>query len=104
MFRLDRKGNAGAGVCIYIHQSLSVRLLPISKSELEMLWIGIKFKHKTDECKIGCFYRPPNSPVELWNTLENEPESLGGHEIIFMGDFNVDMLDKGDKNFTHMKI
>ena len=103
MFRLDRKGKAGGGVCIYIHQSLSVRLLPISKSELEMLWIGIKFKHKTDECKIGCFYRLPNSPVELWNTLENELESLGRHEIIFMGDFNVDMLDKGDKNFTHMK-
>ena len=46
MFRLDRKGKAGGGVCIYIHYSLSVRLLSITPTDLEMLWIGLKLGKK----------------------------------------------------------
>ena len=46
MFRLDRKGKAGGGVCIYIHYSLSVRLLSITPMDLEMLWIGLKLGKK----------------------------------------------------------
>ena len=71
MFRLDRKGKAGGGVCIYIHQSLSVRPLPISKSELEMLWIGIKFKTKQMNAKLAASTDPqipPSNSGTPWKT------------------------------------
>ena len=53
MFRLDRKGKAGGGVCIYIHQSLSVRPLQISKSELEMLWIALMHVVIVTSCELA---------------------------------------------------
>ena len=101
MFRLDRKGKAGGGVCIYIHYSLSVRLLSITPMDLEMLWIGLKLGKK--EYMIGCLYRPPNSSVKFWSSLEDALGSLDGYEVILMGDLNVDFSDQRDKNYVHMK-
>ena len=74
MFRLDRKGKAGGGgVCIhiyrYIQYSLSVRLLSITPMDLEMVWKGLKLGKK--EFMIGCLYRPPNSSVKFWSSLED---------------------------------
>ena len=101
MFRLDRSGKAGGGVCIYIHYSLSVRLLSFTPMDLEMLWIGLKFAKK--EYMVGCLYRPPNSSVKFWPTLEDALGCLEGYEVILMGDLNVDTSDQRDKNYVHMK-
>ena len=86
---------------IYIHYSLSVRLLSITPMDLEMLWIGLKLGKK--EYMIGCLYRPPNSSVKFWSSLEDALGSLDGYEVILMGELNVDFSDQRDKNYVHMK-
>ena len=52
---------------------------------------------------IGCLYRPPNSSVKFWSSLEDALGSLDGYEVILMGDLNVDFSDQRDKNYVHMK-
>ena len=47
-FRRDRSGKVGGGVCVcvYVHHSLSVCLLPIEHPNLEMLWLSLTLGKK----------------------------------------------------------
>ena len=71
LFRHDRQGKAGGGVCICVHHSVKVRLLPLGHlcSEIEMLWIAVTLG-KVDY-NVGYLYRPPNAPAHFWSDLDN---------------------------------
>ena len=101
IFRRDRSGKAGGGVCIYVHHSLSVCLLPIEHPNLEMLWLSLTLGKSLH--KIGYLYRPPNAPVQFWSELDAALEGLEGSNISLLGDLNVDLLNPSDPNYLHLK-
>ena len=105
LFRHDRQGKAGGGVCIYVHHSVKVRLLPLGHlcSEIEMLWIAVTLG-KVDY-NVGYLYRLPNAPAHFWSDLDNALEDLAiiGSETMLLGDINVDLLNPNDHNYKHLK-
>ena len=92
LFRHDRQGKTGGGVCIYVHHSVTVRLLPLGHlcSKIEMLWIAVTLG-KVDY-NVGYLYRPPKAPAHFWSDLDNALEDLAiiGSEAMLLGDINVD--------------
>ena len=50
-------------MCVYVHHSLSVCLLPIEHPNLEMLWLSLTLGKSLH--KIGYLYRPPNAPGSI---------------------------------------
>ncbi len=102
LFRRDRVGRLGGGVCIYTHHCLKIKVLnDLSHPLLEMLWLSISLSKR--DIVLGCLYRPPDASVEFWSTLDNTLEVLEGSDIILMGDLNVNTLDTTDRNFAHLK-
>ena len=72
VYRLDRLGRAGAGVCAYVKSTLKVKILKdlteISESGLHQLWIQVQNKKLCS--LLVCFvYRPPEFGTAC---LENE--------------------------------
>ena len=103
LFRRDRPGKAGGGVCVYVHHSLQPQVLPnISHPDIEMLWLRIVGRDKSSALHFGCLYRPPSERVQFWSDLEGSLEELVGLDILLMGDFNVDVLDPFDQNYSHL--
>ena len=88
-------------VCVYVHHSLSVCLLPIEHPNLEMLWLSLTLGKSLH--KIGYLYRPPNAPVQFWSELDAALEGLEGSNISLLGDLNVDLLNPSDPNYLHLK-
>ena len=92
LFRLNRKSRHGGGICIYIHHSLQVQLLPFTNANLEMLCL--KFWFRKTVYIIVCLYCPPNTPAQFWFNLDSTLEGLEGQDIILLGDLNINLLNK----------
>ena len=93
LFRKDRVHRHGGGVCVYCHESLSVRRRKDLDSDmLEIIWLDIGSSHAC--IRIGCGYRPPNMTQAYWNVFEANVECacFGTHaSTILIGDFNVEL-------------
>lgn len=101
LFRRDRPGRAGGGVCIYIHESYKTKeLTNISHPSLEMTWVQITLRKRI--VSVGCLYRPPNECTKFWSLLDETLEPLQGHDIILMGDLNVNTMDPKDSQLQHL--
>ena len=94
LFRLDRNRHGGE-VLLYVRDCLTAEVLPCDQAnQLELLPIVIHYFG----CKffISVFYRPPNSPTSIFDTLFCTLASLNvpsfSHSVL-VGDFNVNMLD-----------
>nr|CAH7750229.1 unnamed protein product [Callosobruchus chinensis] len=93
LYRADRRVGRGGGVCMYIKESVATKQISPINTEIEQLWIEVKFKKQI--YAIGTVYRPPSySVVDFLNCLElNIIDMLPKYdEIICLGDFNIDML------------
>ena len=86
---------------MYIHENYATKELNISHPSLEMTWVQVTF-HKT-VVLVGSLYRPPNENIEFWPMLEESLETLQGHDIILMGDLNVNTMDPRDPHFQHLR-
>lgn len=92
LIRADRPSRGG-GVCLYVHCSLKYKMINIdyvNTEHLEQLWVSINInKIKTS---IGVLYRPPHSPINCLNELENVLTNIcmDCQDIILMGDLNID--------------
>ena len=92
--RRDRKGNGrkGGGVCLYIRSNTNYKIRYDLQSEmLENLIMEIT-KPRSKSILVSTWYRPPDSPVSLFNEFEAmigalDAESL---EYFLLGDLNVD--------------
>ena len=85
-----------------VHSLLTLSTTPVNHtygSGNALDWI----KTWKKEYMIGCLYRPPNSSVKFWSSLEDALGSLEGYEVILMGDLNADFSDQRDKNYVHME-
>ena len=94
LIRRDRLSDAGGGICFYIKSTLnfSVRT-DLNIDELENLCIEIR-KPNSKPFIVVNWYRPPNSPVELFSHLENliARLDLTNLEFFLLGDMNADMM------------
>ena len=92
VLRKDRNRHGG-GVLMYIRNLFTATVLsPHYSNNLEILPVEICF-HNSKFC-ITVFYRPPNSPAFIFDTLSNFLVSLNipsFSHFILLGDFNVDM-------------
>ncbi|XP_068742189.1 uncharacterized protein [Montipora capricornis] len=97
--RRDRNRNGG-GVCFYIKTAInySVRT-DLNINNLENLCLEIR-KPNSKPFFIVTWYRPPNSPNEVFSSLENLIGRLDSENVDFylMGDMNCNMASMSDTN------
>lgn len=95
VYREDR-GARGGGVCTYISSHLkSQRIFPKMRPDhFESIFVKVTL-HANKQLIIGNIYRPPSSPKsESVRNIITTLSSLGeSHEIILMGDFNLNWMD-----------
>ena len=98
LFRRDRKTSSGGGILIYVNNELNVkRRTDLEVADLEIIWLQVcPFKSRRPLFMAG-IYRPPNIKSELDIKLVDNFER-GAHllnpEMILLGDFNINTLDK----------
>ena len=89
--RKDRNRHGG-GVCVYTSQHLvTMNMSEKVHADLECIFVNVL--KGTVKTTVRCFYRPPNSPSYIFDTLTDsifalQPNLLTNFALI--GDFNVD--------------
>ena len=105
IIRQDRNRNGG-GVCIYIRTNIIYAIRSDLKSKkLESLSIEVQ-KPRSKPFVITTWYRPPNSPAELFQHFENLIGKVDTEntEHIILGDFNCDFMpDCCDSNYNELR-
>ena len=98
-YRRDRQTGRGSGVCFYVHESIRVQK-SFSSSHLEALYLNVSDgacgQRPGRSMVFGCIYRPPDSPVNFWNELEDEVDDISSSMDmlpLLLGDFNVNVLN-----------
>jgi endonuclease/exonuclease/phosphatase family metal-dependent hydrolase len=92
MFRVDRIGNKGGGMLLYVREELNAVPLDVSSSFREQVWCSVVLKSST--LLIGLIYRSPSSEAAnnemLLETLERAVNVKGSQSrhLLVMGDFN----------------
>ena len=92
--RLDRD-DGFAGVATYVKSSLVCKQRPdMTIAGLEALWVETKIGQKV--LLVGCFYRPPRSPVQYWRLIDESIKKAvnSPHRFVILGDFNDDPWKK----------
>ena len=90
--RLDRNRHGG-GILVYVRDNFVVNLLP-SPDNLELLTLSVC--NGINKVCISLFYRPPNSPCEVFENLFLYLQSLHTSQFsnyILLGDFNVNFCN-----------
>ena len=93
IFRLDRENQRGGGVLIAVRSSLSAEMLEINNS-LEVEFIAVKIRCKSNFVFVSCSYLPPNSDSSVFskhsdlitNVVANMRPS---DSCVIVGDFNL---------------
>ena len=99
--RNDRNRNGG-GVIIYVHSSLNhVVLEEYHNQNLELACIEVKV-NKQKPFILLSWYRPPNSCINVFNSIENVLQSVEARycDYVLVGDLNCDLLHKTPSNNT----
>ena len=100
------KVKSGGGVCIYIKNDLiysseKYKFLNVSSKNIESQWISMNYP-KMREIIIVNIYRPPQGNIkEFCDKLSDDLSRFDPtkkREFYFMGDFNINTLDKLDEN------
>ena len=91
----------GGGVCIYVRNQLKTNVinLPVSKQPgIEDVWVSVQ-SHMLPAIIVGCIYRQPKSHVVSFQYIQDIFRQLCVRKKIFyvLGDFNNDILSKGNK-------
>ena len=89
--RKDRNRNGG-GVAIYLRNSINYKIKEeLMSCDLEIITVEI-FKPKSKSFLVNCWYRPPDSSVEIFNNYEELVKKMDfeNKEVILIGDFNCD--------------
>ena len=95
-----------AVLCFFVIKSFSFKVLFSGPPDLE--FSVFNFKSSVSSVTVGLFYRPPNAPVSIFDTLLN---SLCLHvdvslltNFILLGDFNINMLNCNPCNHLYSKL
>ena len=93
IIRRDRNRHGG-GVAIYIRNNIPyIQRHDLLVQDLETICVEIK-KPKSKPFLISTWYRPPNSPIELFEKFENNLHLMENEnkDLVITGDFNCDLL------------
>ena len=105
VYRKDRN-RQGGGVSIAIRSDLPSCQLD-TVPNLEIIWVQLHFISFNDII-LGCFYRPPNSPLSMQNDLRNSLQQIRsqfpGAKIILGGDFNCPGVDWSTGTLTESYV
>ena len=99
----DRQINVrrGGGVCFYLRRSLNFKVCEeLMIDRLECLTVEIS-KPQSRPFLVSTWYKPPNSPPDLFNDFENLIGKIDGsnRELYLVGDMNTNLLpDVADRN------
>lgn len=93
IYRKDRLNCKGGGVMIYVKNEFQCASLDLSKSSLECVGIKISLSLEMNFILI-VVYRPPSTKDTIFNDLTDMLRPFNASEIILMGDFNLNWLDK----------
>ncbi|EYC34225.1 hypothetical protein Y032_0001g311 [Ancylostoma ceylanicum] len=93
VFRCDRKGNRGGGVCCLAKHSITIKEHTIIQSlKSDLLCLDVYHLFSSTNLRVILAYRPPNSSVRddkcLVDLLENLCASAS--MSVVLGDFNID--------------
>ena len=97
--RKDRNRNGG-GVAIYLRTSINYKVKEeLMSCDLEIITVEIS-KPKSKPFLVSCWYRLPDSPVEMFNNYEELVKKMNSEnmEVILIGDFNCDWSQIANKN------
>ena len=94
IFRADRN-RAGGGVALYVKTAINANLRQdLVSDDLEVICLEIK-RAKSKPFFVISWYRPPNSPAEIFDKFEIMLRKLEaeGKEYHIVGDLNCNLLD-----------
>jgi len=89
--RLDRSGQGGGGVAIYVKRHLMCKhRLDLHTPGLEAVWIETKLNKEL--LLVGSFYRQPSLGTNYWELVQENFRKVNntGLKYIALGDFNSD--------------
>ena len=94
--RRDRQinGRKGGGVCFYLRSNLNFKVCEeLMIDRLECLTVEISKPHSRPFL-VSTWYKPPNSPPDLFNDFENLIGEIDGsnRELYLVGDMNTNLL------------
>ena len=94
--RRDRQinGRKGGGVCFYLRSNLNFKVCEeLMIDRLECLTVEISKPHSRPFL-VSTWYKPPNSPPDLFNDFENLIGEIDGsnRELYLVGDMNTKLL------------
>ena len=104
LVRKDRNRNGG-GVAIYLRNSINYKVKEeLMSCDLEIITVEIS-KPKSKPFLVSCWYRPPDSPMEIFNNYEELVKKMDSEyeEIILIGDFNCDWSQISNNASTQTK-
>ena len=99
----------GGGVCLFVNSKLhfcesTFAKYNSSNRNIECQWVSIMQPH-SKQLVIGNIYRPPQGNIEAFiKYLEDilTEINLDRIELLLMGDFNIDFLDKNDTSYKKL--
>ena len=102
--RRDRTSGGGGSVCFYIRSSINfLYRSDLNIPNLENLCIEVN-KPRSKPFLIITWYRPPESPVEIFNRFESLIGKLDAMNVEYylFGDFNCDQISPISNNDTRL--
>jgi hypothetical protein len=106
IFRKDRTGKRGGGVCIFVEDSIksySLSNADFSNDKVEQIWCSIEIGDEKLLC--GCFYRTGDSDIkyckEVINSVNTARKLIDGKKytgILIGGDFNFSTIKWNNEN------
>ena len=103
--RRDRpvNGRNGGGVCIYLRSNLNYSIRSdLCDDQLECIVLEIT-KPRSKPFLISTWYRPPNSPSEIFLAFEKLIDKIDAEdrELYLLGDLNSDVLPNNVQHYNH---
>ena len=104
LIRSDRNRHGGGIVC-YIRDNINYNLRPNFSKDFENIVLDMLLPN-TKPILVGIFYNPPNKKgfLENLNTAILATKSFNEQEVFFLGDLNINLLKKKDKNVSNSKV
>ena len=87
-------GRKGGGVCFYLRSNLNFKVCEeLMTDRLECLTVEIS-KPRSRPFLVSAWYKPPNSPPDLFNDFENLIGKIDGsyRKLFLVGDMNTNLL------------
>ena len=102
-FRTDRRGLPGAGVVMYVRDTLSCKRRPdLELNSVESVWIELQVISK--RVLIGWVYRPTNSDQDHFKVSIDKACNTNIADIVITGDFNIDMSHNNNNKIKELML